>query len=113
VNTIQHWIGGTLTTGASTRTAPVWDPATGEQQAEVLLAETADVDAAIDAAAKAFQTWRDASLSKRSGVLFAFRQLVHEHIDDLAAIVSDEHGKVVSDARGEVQRGLEVVEFAC
>ena len=113
MKTIQHWIGGTLTAGRSTRTAPVWNPATGEQQAEVLLAETADVDAAIDAAAKAFQTWRDASLSKRSGVLFAFRQLVHERIDDLAAIVSDEHGKVISDARGEVQRGLEVVEFAC
>jgi malonate-semialdehyde dehydrogenase (acetylating)/methylmalonate-semialdehyde dehydrogenase len=113
VNTIQHWIGGTLTTGASTRTAPVWNPATGEQQAEVLLAESADVEAAVAAADTAFETWGDASLSKRSGILFAFRQLVHEHIDDLAAIVSDEHGKVLSDARGEVQRGLEVVEFAC
>jgi malonate-semialdehyde dehydrogenase (acetylating)/methylmalonate-semialdehyde dehydrogenase len=113
VKTIQHWIGGTLTTGASTRTAPVWNPATGEQQAEVLLAESADVDAAVGTAKTAFQDWRDSSLSKRSTILFAFRQLVHEHLDDLAGIVSDEHGKVVSDARGEVQRGLEVVEFAC
>jgi len=113
VNTIQHWIGGTLTTGASTRTAPVWNPATGEQQAEVLLAESADVDAAVASAATAFDDWRESSLSKRSGILFAFRQLVHAHIDDLAAVVSDEHGKVLSDARGEVQRGLEVVEFAC
>jgi len=113
MRTIRHWIGGTLTTGVSTRTSPVWNPATGEQQAEVLLAERADVDAATAAAAKAFETWGDASLSKRTSVLFAFRQLVHEHIDELAGIVADEHGKVVSDARGEVQRGLEVVEFAC
>jgi malonate-semialdehyde dehydrogenase (acetylating)/methylmalonate-semialdehyde dehydrogenase len=91
----------------------VWNPATGEQQAEVLLATQADVHSAVEAAAKAFQEWGDASLSKRTAVLFAFRQLVHEHLDDLAAIVSDEHGKVFSDARGEVQRGLEVIEFAC
>jgi malonate-semialdehyde dehydrogenase (acetylating)/methylmalonate-semialdehyde dehydrogenase len=113
MKTVQHWIGGSATSGASTRTAPVWNPATGEQQAEVLLAEPADVQHAVAAAAKAGATWRDASLSKRTSVLFAFRQLMHEHIDELAAIVSDEHGKVISDARGEVQRGLEVVEFAC
>ncbi len=113
MKTIQHWIGGSVTAGASTRTAPVWNPATGEQQADVLLAEPADVQHAIDAATKAFEQWRDASLSTRTTVLFAFRQLVNEHIDELAAIISDEHGKVVSDARGEVQRGLEVVEFAC
>ena len=113
MRTVQHWVGGTVTSGASTRTWPVWNPATGEQQAEVLLAEAADVDAAVAAAAMAFDDWRNASLSKRASVLFAFRQLVHEHIDELATIVSDEHGKVISDARGEVQRGLEVVEFAC
>ena len=113
MKTVQHWIGGSATSGASTRTAPVWNPATGEQQAEVLLAEPADVEHAVTAAAKAAETWHDASLSKRTSVLFAFRQLMHEHIDELAAIVSDEHGKVISDARGEVQRGLEVVEFAC
>ena len=113
MKTIQHWIGGSLTGGASTRTAPVWNPATGEQQAEVLLADPADVQHAIGAAAKAFEQWRDASLSTRTTILFAFRQLLNEHIDELAAIVSDEHGKVLSDARGEVQRGLEVVEFVC
>jgi malonate-semialdehyde dehydrogenase (acetylating) / methylmalonate-semialdehyde dehydrogenase len=113
MKTIQHWIGGSGTAGASTRTAPVWNPATGEQQAEVLLAEQADVDLAVAAAAKVWDEWRDASLSRRTSVLFAFRQLLNEHIDELAAIVSDEHGKVLSDARGEVQRGLEVVEFAC
>jgi malonate-semialdehyde dehydrogenase (acetylating)/methylmalonate-semialdehyde dehydrogenase len=113
MKTIQHWIGGATTSGSATRVAPVWNPATGEQRAEVLLATEADVRSAVEAAAKAFQEWGDASLSKRTAVLFAFRQLVHEHLDDLAAIVSDEHGKVFSDARGEVQRGLEVIEFAC
>jgi malonate-semialdehyde dehydrogenase (acetylating) / methylmalonate-semialdehyde dehydrogenase len=113
VRTIQHWIGGNLTMGVSSRTSPVWNPATGEQQAEVLLAQQADVDAAIKTAADAFESWRDSSLSRRSAVLFAFRQLVSEYMDELAATISDEHGKVISDARGEVQRGLEVVEFAC
>src|SRR6185437_827237 len=113
MRSIQHWIGGSATTGASTRTAPVWNPVTGARQAEVLLAEPADVHSAVDAAAKAFLSWGDVSLAKRTSVLFAFRELVNARIDDLAAIISDEHGKVLSDARGEVQRGLEVVEFAC
>jgi malonate-semialdehyde dehydrogenase (acetylating)/methylmalonate-semialdehyde dehydrogenase len=97
----------------SARTAPVWNPASGEQQAEVLLAEAVDVRDAVAVAAEAAETWRDVSLSRRASVLFAFRQLMHEHIDELAGVVCDEHGKVISDARGEVQRGLEVVEFAC
>jgi malonate-semialdehyde dehydrogenase (acetylating) / methylmalonate-semialdehyde dehydrogenase len=113
VRTIQHWIGGSPATGASTRSGPVWNPATGEQQARVLLAGPSDVDSAVTAATKAYEDWRDSSLSRRTSVLFAFRQLVHARIDDLAALVCDEHGKVLSDARGEVQRGLEVVEFAC
>ncbi|OLE25091.1 MAG: methylmalonate-semialdehyde dehydrogenase (acylating) [Actinobacteria bacterium 13_1_20CM_3_71_11] len=113
MRTIQHWIAGAATPGASTRTGPVWNPATGAQQAQVLLAEPADVQSAVDAASKAFQDWGNASLSRRTTVLFAMRHLVHERLDDLAAIVSDEHGKVLSDARGEVQRGLEVIEFAC
>jgi malonate-semialdehyde dehydrogenase (acetylating) / methylmalonate-semialdehyde dehydrogenase len=113
VRTIQHWIGGNLSMGVSGRTAPVWNPATGEQQAQVLLAEKADVDAATKTAAQAFASWRDSSLAMRSAVLFAFRHLVFQYMDELAAIISDEHGKVISDARGEVQRGLEVVEFAC
>ena len=113
MRTIQHWIDGTETTGASTRTAPVWNPATGEQQAEVVLAEPADVQNAIGSAAKAFQTWGDSSLAKRTAILFAFRHLMYENMDALAEIISAEHGKVISDARGEVQRGLEVVEFAC
>jgi malonate-semialdehyde dehydrogenase (acetylating)/methylmalonate-semialdehyde dehydrogenase len=113
MRTIQHWIGGTETAGASTRTAPVWNPATGEQQAEVLLAEAVDVQNAVATAAKAFDSWRDVSLSRRTAVLFAFRHLMFDNMDLLAETISAEHGKVVSDARGEVQRGLEVVEFAC
>jgi malonate-semialdehyde dehydrogenase (acetylating)/methylmalonate-semialdehyde dehydrogenase len=113
VKAITHWIGGKPATGTSTRTSPVWNPATGEQQAEVLLAGTADVDTAVQAAAGAFTTWSQSSLSQRTKVLFSFRELVNNRINDIAEIISDEHGKVVSDARGEVQRGLEVVEFAC
>jgi malonate-semialdehyde dehydrogenase (acetylating)/methylmalonate-semialdehyde dehydrogenase len=91
----------------------VWNPATGEQQAEVLLAEAADVDAAVGAARAAFETWADASLSARARIMFAFRDLVERHVDELARIVASEHGKVVEDAKGEVIRGLEVVEYAC
>ena len=111
--TIEHWIDGGPTAGASTRRAPVWNPATGEQQAEVVLASTADVDTAVQTAAAAFETWSQSSLSNRAKILFAFRELVNARIDDFAAIISDEHGKVFSDARGEAQRGLEVIEFAC
>ncbi|MBA2770181.1 MAG: CoA-acylating methylmalonate-semialdehyde dehydrogenase [Sporichthyaceae bacterium] len=110
---IEHWIGGTETAGSSTRSAPVWDPATGAQQAEVMLAEAADVDAAVQAASKAFDDWREVSVVRRSKILFAFRELVERHSGELARMISAEHGKVVADASGEVARGLEVVEFAC
>ncbi len=113
MRTIEHWINGKTTPGSSSRTGPVWNPATGEQQAEVLLGSRSDVDDAVAAAAAAFPGWSQSSLSKRTKVLFSFRELVNKRIDELAAVVSDEHGKVLSDARGEVQRGLEVVEFAC
>jgi malonate-semialdehyde dehydrogenase (acetylating) / methylmalonate-semialdehyde dehydrogenase len=111
--TIRHRIGGEETSGSSSRTSPVWDPATGEQQAEVLLAEPADVDAAVAAAHAAFAEWSEASLSRRAKVMFAFRELLHRNVEELARIVSSEHGKVLEDAKGEVLRGLEVVEFAC
>ncbi|MGQ0574842.1 MAG: CoA-acylating methylmalonate-semialdehyde dehydrogenase [Pseudonocardia sp.] len=113
MRTISHWIGGKTTPGSGTRTSPVWNPATGRQQAEVALAGAADVDDAVRAAAAAFEGWSQSSLSQRTKVLFAFRELVNARTQELAEIVADEHGKVVSDARGEVQRGLEVVEFAC
>jgi malonate-semialdehyde dehydrogenase (acetylating) / methylmalonate-semialdehyde dehydrogenase len=110
---VRHRIGGEETGGGSSRTAPVWDPATGEQQAEVLLAEPADVEAAVAAARTAFAEWSEASLSRRAKVMFAFRELLAANVEKLARIVSSEHGKVLDDAKGEVSRGLEVVEFAC
>ncbi|WP_284744680.1 CoA-acylating methylmalonate-semialdehyde dehydrogenase [Amycolatopsis sp. RTGN1] len=113
MHTIEHWINGAATPAASTRTAPVHDPATGRQQAQVLLAEASDVDTAVAAASKAFESWGDSSLSQRTKVMFAFRELLVKHEDELARIISGEHGKVVEDARGEIVRGREVVEYAC
>jgi malonate-semialdehyde dehydrogenase (acetylating) / methylmalonate-semialdehyde dehydrogenase len=112
VKTIEHWVGGTTTSTASA-TSPVWNPATGKQRAEVVLGSADDVRGAIDAASAAFPEWAQTSLSKRANILFAFRELVNAHRRELAEVVTDEHGKVLSDALGEVQRGLEVVEFAC
>ncbi|MFT3871327.1 MAG: CoA-acylating methylmalonate-semialdehyde dehydrogenase [Nocardioides sp.] len=113
MRTVQHWIAGAPSSGGSARIAEVFNPATGAVQAEVLLASTADVDAAIGAAWDAFPAWSQTSLSARAKVLFAFRELVNANADRLAEAITDEHGKVLSDAKGEVQRGLEVVEFAC
>ena len=110
---ITHWIDGKPTEGDSTRTSPVYNPALGSQEAEVLFAESSDVDRAVQAAARAFEDWSESSLSHRSQVLFAFRELLNDRKRELAELITDEHGKVVSDAEGEVQRGLEVVEFAC
>jgi len=113
MRTIQHWVSGEPTALTSTRTLPVYNPASGQQQAEVLMASAADVEAVVAAAREAFLEWSQASLSQRSKVLFAFRELVNARVGELAASITDEHGKVLSDAAGEVQRGLEVVEFAC
>jgi malonate-semialdehyde dehydrogenase (acetylating) / methylmalonate-semialdehyde dehydrogenase len=113
VSTIPHWIDGARTTGVSSRTSPVFNPATGAAEKQVVLAEQSDVDLAVASSLKAAASWSESSLSTRVRILFAYRQLVHEHRDELAAIITSEHGKVLSDAAGEVQRGLEVVEFAC
>ncbi|WP_433566963.1 CoA-acylating methylmalonate-semialdehyde dehydrogenase [Nocardia sp. CA-151230] len=113
VRTVQHRIDGRETTGRSNRTAPVWNPATGERQANVVLAEPADIDAAVQAARAALPGWADTSVMRRSRLMFSFRNLVEKHLDDLARIVSAEHGKVLDDARGELIRGLEVIDFAC
>jgi malonate-semialdehyde dehydrogenase (acetylating) / methylmalonate-semialdehyde dehydrogenase len=110
---ITHWIGGQAVTGSSGRTAPVFNPATGAVTGEVLLAEPADVDAAVRSAAAAFGAWSQESLAARGKVLFAFRNLLAENAQLLAEAITDEHGKVLADAQGEVQRGLEVAEFAC
>jgi malonate-semialdehyde dehydrogenase (acetylating)/methylmalonate-semialdehyde dehydrogenase len=109
---ISHWMDGRKTAGSSGRTAPVYNPATGQASAEVELASGGEVQVAVAVAVAAGKQWRHASLSQRAGVLFAFRQLLHERTDELAAIVTAEHGKVLSDAAGEIARGLENVEFA-
>ncbi|WP_218160278.1 CoA-acylating methylmalonate-semialdehyde dehydrogenase [Amycolatopsis marina] len=109
---IAHWIDGRETPGHSGRTSPVFNPATGRQTAQVDLASKDEIDAAVAKAAEAAKQWRHASLSKRSAVLFKFRELLHDRADDLAAIVTAEHGKVLADAAGEIARGLENVEFA-
>jgi malonate-semialdehyde dehydrogenase (acetylating)/methylmalonate-semialdehyde dehydrogenase len=113
MRSIDHWINGRLVASASGRSGPVFNPATGEQQASVGLASISEVDDAVAAAKAAFPAWRAASLSKRSDVMFTFRQLLVTHRDELAQIVSSEHGKVPSDAAGELARGIENVEFAC
>jgi len=110
---IQHQVAGKDLPGSSARTAPVFDPATGHPQAEVALADARDVDRAVKAARAAFEDWQDVSLTRRARIMFRFRELVADHVDELARIVSSEHGKVFSDAKGEVIRGQEVVEFAC
>ncbi|MDQ6848711.1 MAG: CoA-acylating methylmalonate-semialdehyde dehydrogenase [Actinomycetota bacterium] len=110
---ISHWIDGDLVAGTSGRTAPVFNPATGLQTGDVQLASAVEVDAAVASAKAAAREWRAASLSRRSAVLFAFRQLLHDTADELAKIITSEHGKVLSDAHGEIARGLENVEFAC
>jgi malonate-semialdehyde dehydrogenase (acetylating)/methylmalonate-semialdehyde dehydrogenase len=111
VTTIPHWIGGAPATG--TDTAPVFNPATGQEQARVTLGGAADVDSAVTAAAQAFESWSESSLSRRTQVMFAFRQLLVDHEEELARVISAEHGKTVDDARGEIVRGREVVEFTC
>ena len=109
---IQHWIDGALATATPTRTSPVFNPALGVATAQVALAEQAEIDAAVAAAKAAFPAWSNASVAKRQGVLFRFRELLNERKFELARIITSEHGKVVSDAAGEIQRGLEVVELA-
>src|SRR3954451_7245254 len=110
---ISHWVDGAVVAGASGRTGRVWDPATGERQAEVDFADVAEVDAAVVAARAAFPGWRATSLSRRSEIMFHFREAVDANRKELAALVTTEHGKVLADALGEVARGLENVEFAC
>jgi malonate-semialdehyde dehydrogenase (acetylating)/methylmalonate-semialdehyde dehydrogenase len=110
---INHWIGGALVPGTSGRSGPVFNPATGVQSGVVDFASADEVDAAVRTAREAFPAWRAVSLSRRSELFFRIRHLVHEHREDIARILTTEHGKVLSDALGEVTRGLEVIEYAC
>ena len=110
---VSHWIGGRPWDGAAERRGDIYNPATGQVTGTVDFASATVVGDAVAAAAKALPGWRSFSLAKRTTVLFAFRELINAHRGELAELVSAEHGKVTSDAEGEVARGLEVVEFAC
>ena len=110
---LDHWVGGAPWAGAGDRTGPVYNPALGTVQKEVRFATTDDVDHVVGVASAAAAEWKNASIAKRQQVMFAFRELVNQRKDELAAILTSEHGKVISDAHGEIARGLEVVEFAC
>ncbi|GAA1738366.1 CoA-acylating methylmalonate-semialdehyde dehydrogenase [Luedemannella helvata] len=111
MRTIDHWIGGESV--SSTGYGTVYQPATGQPQAQVALGGPAEVDRAVAAAVKAYESWGDTSLSRRSKILFKLRDLVERHEDELSRLITAEHGKTIEDARGEVIRGREVIEFAC
>jgi malonate-semialdehyde dehydrogenase (acetylating) / methylmalonate-semialdehyde dehydrogenase len=111
--TVNHWVAGKLAAGSSARAGDVFDPSTGRVTKRVAFASAEDVDTAVAAAGAAFVSWRASSLAQRSRILFRFRELLDQRSEELAAIITSEHGKVTNDAVGEVARGLEVVEFAC
>ena len=110
---ISHWINGKVSTESSGRKGDVFNPATGQVTATVEFASTEQVGKVVDVATAAFNEWRHSSLTKRTQVLFAFRELLNQNKVKIAELITAEHGKVLSDAQGEVTRGLEVVEFAC
>jgi malonate-semialdehyde dehydrogenase (acetylating)/methylmalonate-semialdehyde dehydrogenase len=113
ITRIPHWIDGARVNGTSGRTGPVYNPAAGVQTGAVDLASVEEVDAAVQSAVRALPAWRAMSLAKRAELFFRIRELVHAHREDLAKLLTTEHGKVLSDATGEVARGLEVIEYAC
>ena len=110
---IGHFIGGRHVAGSTGRHGDVFDPNTGQVQAHVALADPAEVDAAVAAAKAAQPAWAETNPQRRARVLFEFRRLLEANMDSLAELLASEHGKVVADAKGDVQRGLEVIEFAC
>ena len=109
---IQHFVDGKIYSGNSKRTGNVYNPATGEQTAEVKLATSADVHDAVKSAKKAFDTWSTKPPLQRARIMFKFKELIEKHSDELTKIIVSEHGKVYEDARGSLTRGLEVVEYA-
>ncbi|WP_309646500.1 aldehyde dehydrogenase family protein, partial [Phenylobacterium sp.] len=110
---IQHFITGSAVAGTSGRFGDVYDPNTGEIQARVALATAAEVDAAVAAAVAAQPAWAATNPQRRARVMFEFKRLVEANMQELAELLSSEHGKVVADSKGDIQRGLEVIEFAC
>ncbi|MFE9250076.1 CoA-acylating methylmalonate-semialdehyde dehydrogenase [Streptomyces sp. NPDC007088] len=113
MKTVHHWIGGKSVEGTSGRSGPVTDPATGAVTTRVDFASADEVDTAVAAARSAYATWGTSSLAQRTSVMFRFRALLDEHREEIAALITAEHGKVRSDALGEVARGLEIVDLAC
>ena len=110
---IEHFVGGKIIPGSSTRKSKVFNPATGEQQSEVSLASKSDLDNAVDIAKKAFEEWSIKPSLQRARVMFKFKELIEKNSDELTKLIVSEHGKVYEDAKGSLTRGLEVVEFAC
>jgi malonate-semialdehyde dehydrogenase (acetylating) / methylmalonate-semialdehyde dehydrogenase len=113
IKRINHWIDGAPLPGESGRSGPVYNPAQGVQTGDVDFATVEEIDRAVQAAKRAFESWRTMSLSRRTDIYFRIRKLVDEHREDIAKLLTAEHGKVLSDALGEVARGLEVVEYCC
>jgi malonate-semialdehyde dehydrogenase (acetylating) / methylmalonate-semialdehyde dehydrogenase len=113
ITRIPHWIGGKRVNGTSGRSGPVFNPAIGVQTGAVDLASVEEVDAAVRSATEAWPAWRAMSLARRAELFFRIRELLHANREELARLLTAEHGKVLSDAMGEVARGLEVIEFAC
>src|SRR5262245_56745662 len=113
MNHVTHFIDGKPWDGVAARQGDIFNPATGAVAGHVDFASAADMDAAVAAAVRGAAVWRETSQAKRTAVMFAMREIVNARRDELAAIVTAEHGKVLSDAAGEVQRGLEVIEYAC
>jgi malonate-semialdehyde dehydrogenase (acetylating)/methylmalonate-semialdehyde dehydrogenase len=110
---ISHWIDGRIVPSTSGQSRPVYNPATGQQTKTVDVASPAEIEMAVAAAKSAFPKWRATSLSRRADIMFAIRNAFHAHRDEIAALITAEHGKVLSDAAGEVARGIENIEFAC
>jgi malonate-semialdehyde dehydrogenase (acetylating)/methylmalonate-semialdehyde dehydrogenase len=113
MKSISHWLNGSVTLDKPARTGEIYNPATGEVSGNVAFADLETVNKVVDISETAFEQWRHASLTKRTQILFAFRELVNKNKEKIAELITAEHGKVLSDALGEVTRGLEVVEFAC
>ncbi|MGB0571891.1 MAG: CoA-acylating methylmalonate-semialdehyde dehydrogenase [Alphaproteobacteria bacterium] len=113
MNTLDHWINGAASSGASDRMGPVFNPATGEQVGQVHLASGADVDAAVAAAKAALPEWSATPPLRRARIMFRFNELILKHTDELAELITLEHGKTIEDAKGDILRGREVVEYAC
>ena len=110
---IEHFIDGKITKGSSNKTSKVFNPATGEQTAEVNLASKSDIDLTVEKAKKAFLDWSKKPPAQRARIIFKFKELIEKNSDEITKLIVSEHGKVYEDARGSLTRGLEVVEFAC